>query len=184
MALFLSRSREIQSCHEGLLLLHNPKVHQPFDYVHHEFDDSMNWPSCWIIDQQKRLLILVGTTFEGRTNSMHATLRQGHEKYNNRLVKGYDETFPVCTPNGEQVLDMDDFAVRSMGIITCGVFLMTYVFTEAGTKYWIQKRSISKKVYLGIFDITAAVSLRSGEIPLDGVVREAAKEAGTPEQYS
>jgi hypothetical protein len=72
---------------------------KPFGHMHHEFDDSMNWSSCWTIDHEKRLLILAATTFEGLTNSMHATLRQGHEEDNDRLVKWCDEIFPVRTPN-------------------------------------------------------------------------------------
>jgi hypothetical protein len=111
----------------------------------HKFDDSMNWSSCWTIDHEKRLLILAATTFEGLTNSMHATLRQGHEEDNDRLVKWCDEIFPVRTPNGEHVLEMDNCAVGSIGIIPYGVFLTAYVLTETGTKYWAQKWSMSKK---------------------------------------
>jgi hypothetical protein len=43
---------------------------------------------------------------------------------------------------------------------------------------------MSKKVYPGTLDTTAAGSLRSGEMPIDGMIREATEEAGIPEEYS
>jgi hypothetical protein len=79
---------------------------------------------------------------------------------------------------------MDNCAVGSIGIIPYGVFLTAYVLTETGTKYWAQKWSMSKKEYPGTLDITATGSLRSGEMPFDGVIREAVEEVDIPEPYS
>jgi hypothetical protein len=43
---------------------------------------------------------------------------------------------------------------------------------------------MSKKVYIGTLDTTAAGSLHSGEMPINGMIKEAAEETGIPEEYS
>ena len=162
---------------------------EPFGYIHSSFITAMPWPSCWSLDHSKRFLTLLSppSDYESRTYLMHTTLRTGHEKGDVDALRNNwaNELFPVYTSTGEHVLDMDGCGVDLFGIVNYAVHMIAYVNTkEEGRKFWVPKRSKTKMTYPGMLDNTVGGSLRSGERPIDCIVREAGEEAAFPEEYT
>ena len=63
--------------------------------------------------------------------------------------------------------------------------MIAYVNTkEEGRKFWVPRRSRTKMSYPGMLDNTVGGSLKSGEKPIDCIVREAAEEGAIPESYT
>ncbi len=69
-----------------------------------------------------------------------------------------------------------------LGIVQYGIHLSVYTYV-AGSKFpsiWISKRSSTTANYSGMLDNTVAGSYRTGEDPLQTVIREAEAEASIP----
>ena len=146
------------------------------------------WPSTWSLDHEKRFLTLLSppNDFESRTNAMHITLRTALDS---GIVNHWaNELFPVySSKTGEHVLDMDGCGVDLFGIVNYGVHMIAYVHTkddDEGRKFWVPRRSKTKMSYPGMLDNTVGGSLRSGERPINCIVREAAEEGSFPESYT
>ena len=160
---------------------------EPFGYIHFSFITAMMpWPSTWSLDHNKRFLTLLSppNDFESRTNAMHTTLRTALDS---GIVNYWaDELFPVySSKTGKHILDMDGCGVDLFGIVNFSVHLLAYVDNkEEGRKFWVPRRSRTKMTYPGMLDNTVGGSLRSGERPIDCIVREAAEEGALPEAYT
>ena len=117
---------------------------------------------------------------------MHTTLRTAHEKGNIPALHHWaDENFPIYASGGEHVLDIDGSGVDLFGIINSSVHMIAYVNTkEAERKFWVPRRAKTKMSFPGMLDNTVGGSLRSGERPIDCIVREAAEEGSIPESYT
>ncbi len=63
------------------------------------------------------------------------------------------------------------------------VTLIAWTETTDGRRYWIQKRSKQVQLHAGMLDTIASGSLKAGERPLDGIVREANEEAGIEAEF-
>jgi isopentenyldiphosphate isomerase len=126
----------------------------------------------------------MGSGFDHLTESIQYTLQQAYDAKHPRLPKWWDEKFALESLDGEHVLDMDGCGVDLFGIITFGVFLIAYVRTDDGLKYWIQKRAMSKRVWPGKLDTVAAGSVKPQEKAFEAVVREAGEEAGFSQEYT
>ena len=62
--------------------------------------------------------------------------------------------------------------------------MIAYVNTEhEGREFWVPRRARTKMSYPGMLDNTVGGSLRSGEKPIDCIVREAAEEGAISESY-
>ena len=81
---------------------------------------------------------------------------------------------------------MDGCSVDLFGIVNFGVHMIAYVDTKEGRKFWVARRAKMKMKmsYPGLLDNTVGGGLRSGEKPVDCVVREAAEEGAIPEAYT
>ena len=157
-----------------------------FGYVHSSFVREMPWPSCWFLDHEKRLLSLLSPLdIQDRTNLMNTTLHSEHGKGDiDALRKWAKELFPVYSSTGEHVLDMDGCDVDLLGIVNFAVHLLAYVITKEGSKFWVPRRSKTKRSYPGMLDNTIGGSLSLGERPIDCIVREAADEGAITEEYA
>ena len=115
---------------------------------------------------------------------MEETFTLAYERKVPGMCKRANEPYAVWAEDGEHLMDMEVLAVDSFGIVGKGVHLIAYAMTKNGLKYWIQRRSRMKSTYPGMLDSTAAGNLLSNEKPLNGMVREAAEEAGIDEGYA
>lgn len=158
----------------------------PFGYVHAATISKVNWPEFWTIDQEERKLVFHGgNSFEDRTRRMEATLRANPKTDESSAFSRWcDELFPIYTSEGEHVLDLDGAGVDAFGIVNFACHMIGYVKTESGLKYWVPRRARTKRSFAGMLDNTVGGSLRTGESPLDCIVRETAEEAGLPEEIT
>lgn len=63
--------------------------------------------------------------------------------------------------------------------------MIAYVNTkEEGRQFWVPRRSRTKMSFPGMLDNTVRGILRSGEKPIDCIIREAAEEGAIPESYT
>lgn len=117
---------------------------------------------------------------------MHITLRTEHDNGNIDALRWWaNEVLPIYSSTGEHVLDIDGCGVDLFGIINFGVYMIAYVNPEnEGRKFWVPRRARTKMIYPGMLDNTVGGSLRSGEKPLECIVREAAEEGAIPESYT
>ena len=158
---------------------------KPFGYVHSSFIQAMPWPPCWSLDHEQRFLTLRSPrNFQERTALMNETLRLKHEKGEVETLKIWsNELFPVYSADGEHVLDIDGCGVDLFGIVNYAVHMLAYVETGDGLRFWVPRRSKTKMSYPGMLENTVGGSLRSGERPIDCIVRECGEEASLPEDY-
>ncbi|KAK0506919.1 hypothetical protein JMJ35_010619 [Cladonia borealis] len=162
---------------------------KPFGYVHSSFIAAMMpWSNLWSLNHKKRFLTLHSfpNDVQSRTNAMQTTLRSA---YNNGTVSYWaNELFPIYSSTGGHILDMDGCGVDPFGIVSYAVHMIAYVTTKGNEietrKFWVPRRSKTKMSYPGMLDNTVGGSLRSGERPIDCIVREAAEEGGVPEEYT
>ena len=154
----------------------------PFGYLHSSFVASMPWPSEWALNYDEKIVEMTSaSSFDERTKIIESTLRQGLGGAQ-ALGKWCDERFPVVAADGERVMDMDGCGVDAFGVVNFGCHLLAYVKTEEGLKWWVPRRSMTKKTYPGMLDNTIGGSLSAGESPLDCIVREANEEASLPKE--
>ena len=162
---------------------------KPFGYVHSSFVSAMQlleyWTRYWSLDHEGRFLTLLYllNAFKSRTNVMHTTLRTALA---DGIVNHWaNELFPIYSSTGGHILDMDGCGVDPFGIVSYAVHMIAYVENkEQGRKFWVPRRAKTKKSYPRMLDNTVGGSLRSGERPIDCIVREAAEEGGFPEEYT
>jgi 8-oxo-dGTP pyrophosphatase MutT (NUDIX family) len=159
---------------------------KPFGYVHKDTVSKVNWPDFWTVNEEERKLVFHGgDTFEQRTKRMETTLRENRKKdKTSAFGRWSDERFPLYTDTGEHILDLDGSGVDAFGIVNYSCHLTAYVRTAQGVKYWVPTRSRTKMSFPGMLDNTVGGSLRSGESPLDCIVREAAEEASLPAAFT
>lgn len=65
-----------------------------------------------------------------------------------------------------------------------GVDMIEYFTTKEGPRYWVPRRALMKFNYPGMLDNTVGGSLRSGEDPVDCIIREAEEEAFLPREFT
>ncbi|CAI6334849.1 unnamed protein product [Periconia digitata] len=158
----------------------------PFGYVHATTISKVNWPKFWTVDETERKLIFDGgDDFTTRAQRMEETLRANPKTDEASAFSGWcDELFPIYTNERVHILDLDGAGVDAFGIVNFACHLNGYVKTDSGIKYWVPRRARTKVSFPGMLDNTVGGSLRSRESPLDCIVREAAEEAGLPEDIA
>jgi 8-oxo-dGTP pyrophosphatase MutT (NUDIX family) len=62
--------------------------------------------------------------------------------------------------------------------------MIAWTETPEGWRYWLQRRAKSMSVHSGKLDMVASGSLTAGELPTDGMVREAHEETSIPRDFS
>lgn len=148
--------------------------------MHNHFIDQIEWPACWVIDHDKRFLILTSASdFDTRTRLVRNTIRQDHDISKVPALSYWkNEEFPLYyPPTGENVLDMDGWGVDMFGIISHSVHMTGWARQLDGDiKIWVLRRARTKMSFPGMLDTTVGGSLAAGEKPIDGIVRESEEE--------
>jgi 8-oxo-dGTP pyrophosphatase MutT (NUDIX family) len=159
---------------------------KPFGYIHSSAVPKVSWEENWSIDAKHRLVIFKGgDSFAQRCQRMEATLRANPNSDDaSAFGRWCDELFPVYAANGEHVLDLDGAGVDTLGIVNYACHMITFVTMKDGLKYWVPRRAKTKLSYPNMLDNTVGGSLRSGEKPIDCIVRESAEEASLPAEYT
>ncbi|RVX75971.1 hypothetical protein B0A52_00328 [Exophiala mesophila] len=100
------------------------------------------------------------------------------------------ETFPVYGLDKQILVNIPRVAAPNFGILAYGVQLIAYQLGEAepipdlkNLKMWLSRRSQSKGYFPGFLDVTASGALAAGELPEEGLLREALEEASLPKEW-
>jgi len=151
---------------------------KPFGYVHNHFIAEVPRPGYWKIDPEKRVLTLTtASDLETRGRLLNETLRIDHESQKVPALRYWaNEQFPLYSPTGEHVLNLDGCGVDMFGIVNYSVHLIAWVTTAEGIKIWVPRRAATKMSFPGMLDNTVGGSLAAGEKPLDGIMRECEEE--------
>lgn len=151
------------------------------------------WPitADWDLDQtQKRLTFRPrienssGSEVLAQRNKILADyLQDVREKGIFKVLTGWrNELYPIYGPNKELVLDMERSATPLLGVVTYGIHMTAYVWTDEGMKIWAPRRALTKQTYPGMMDNTVAGGLSTGEEPYECLIRESMEEASLPEE--
>lgn len=138
------------------------------------------------MDRNKRSIAL----YEGRTEVERSELfaetfqRMAKHPETFRVIdQPKEEMLPVFGPGGELVLSIDRSASILFGTVSYGVQMLAYTRTEEGIRYWVPRRSRTKRSYPGMLDNCVGGALNTAETPLNCLIREASEEASLPEDY-
>ncbi|KAK7707567.1 hypothetical protein SLS64_007086 [Diaporthe eres] len=158
---------------------------KPFGYIHRGFVRQLEWPDFWVINADKRFVTLTsGNDFNTRTQLVQETLVKGHEPGSVPILKRLSkENFPLYDSNGQHVLDMDGAGLDLFGVANFSVHLIAWVNTDEGIKYWIPRRA-GRMSYPNMLDNTVGGSLRTGEAPMECIVRECEEEIRLDPAYT
>lgn len=164
-------------------------VSSPLGYVHRLNIDKVPWPEYWTIDSDRRSLHLACPTdtpdvFNRRTVLLNETIQ--HAKMTGRIAElcWTGEPVEVRTAQGEHLCNMNDLGSQIFGTLSFGAHLIAWTKTPEGKIYWLQRRSMSKKMHPGKLDTLAGGGVKVGERAIDAMAREAKEEADIPIEYS
>ncbi|KAI1145034.1 NUDIX hydrolase domain-like protein [Nemania diffusa] len=161
---------------------------KPLGYVHHSIIERVDWPDYWTIDSEARTLHLCvpngPNAFEERSKLVDATIWIAQKQRKIPELGWRGDAAPVYTPEGEHVFNMNDVGSQLFGIISFGVHLIAWETTAQGRQYWLQRRSMKKRMHPGKLDTMAGGGLKLGEKPLDAMARETFEEANIPTEFS
>lgn len=156
-------------------------IKTPLGYVRTAFVQAVSWPEGWVLDHERRLLVLACENgFVERTAVMQATI--GEEAEHGGL--GEMRTFPVYAADGQHVLDMDGCAVDLFGIRSFSVQMILFVDRKEGRRYWIARRARSRMSYAGMLDVAVGGSLATGEKAIDCITRETEAKTSISSEYT
>jgi isopentenyldiphosphate isomerase len=123
-------------------------------------------------------------SFLDRTQVMRETLsRAVKDGAPTSPQKFYDEALRVVSSEGEHVLDLDRSGLDPFGVVSFSAHMIGYVRSDGETEYWVPKRSATKETVPNRLDSTVAGVIRSGEKPIDCMLRKIAIEASIPNEY-
>ncbi|KAJ4316278.1 hypothetical protein N0V84_007923 [Fusarium piperis] len=158
---------------------------KPFGYMHKSILDGLKLSPSWRVDRDQRLLTMVQGSFPERTQVMRETLlRAVGDGAPTSPRKFYNETLRVVSSGGEHVLDMDRSGLDPFGVVSFSAHMIGFINDGDGIKYWVPKRSATKPTVPNKLDSTVAGVVRSGEQPIDCMVRKTLAEASIPEEYT
>ncbi|EXL65332.1 hypothetical protein FOPG_18432 [Fusarium oxysporum f. sp. conglutinans race 2 54008] len=131
-------------------------------------------------------------SFDERTRVMGETLLQAvKEGKITSPQKYYNEPVRVVSPWAKNVLDkdqnvlnMDRSGLDPFGVISLSAHMIGFVKDGYSIKYWVPKRSPTKPTVPNKLDSTVAGVIRSGEQPIDCMVRKIEAEASIPAEYT
>ncbi|KAI2625591.1 hypothetical protein GGR54DRAFT_629157 [Hypoxylon sp. NC1633] len=161
---------------------------KPLGYVHRSIIERVDWPDYWTIDSEARTLHLCvpngPDAFEERSKLVDATIGIAQKQRNIPELGWRGDAAPVYTPEGEHVFNMNDVGSQLFGIISFGVHLIAWETTAQGRQYWLQRRSMKKRMHPGKLDTMAGGGMKLGERVLDAMARETLEEANIPVEFS
>jgi isopentenyldiphosphate isomerase len=158
---------------------------RPFGYMHTSILDALNFSSSWQIDRKRRTLTMAHGSFQKRTEVMRETLLQAvKEGKPTTPRKFYNESLRVESSEGEHVLDMDRSGLDPFGVKSFSAHMIGFVKDGDSIKYWVPRRSFAKPTVPNKFDSTVAGVIRSGEQPIDCMLRKIDAEASISAEYT
>lgn len=158
---------------------------KPFGNIHRDSVRQLEWPDFWEVDMSKRFVRLTSVTdFNTRAWLIQETLLKGHESGTVPILERLSkENFPLYDSNRQHVLDMDGAGLDLFGIANFSVHLIAWVDTDDGIRYWVPRRAGCMS-YPNMLDNTVGGSLRTGEAPIDCIVRECEEEICLDPDYT
>jgi len=158
-------------------------IAQPIGLIHNDVVQALPWPESWSIDKKKhRLTLYCLDTFEARTAAVEEALLKGHHAKASPSLRVWQvDRYPVYSADGKHIFDVNGSGVDVIGARSFAVYLTAWTNTSEGRKYWVQRRGLTKTLLPGMLDCAVSGRLAPGELPFNGVIREAGEEANLPE---
>ena len=131
-----------------------------------------------------------GTTFESRTQAVHAVMKQLRDS---GYITGWrDENYPVAERFDEvskPVFLIERAAASLLGILEYGVHVNGIVIQENSVKQreikmWMARRSNTKSKFPGFLDHIVAGGQPAGLSLMENVIKECMEEAGIPPELT
>jgi 8-oxo-dGTP pyrophosphatase MutT (NUDIX family) len=128
-------------------------------------------PAISILDDQ----VVLAAGEEGRLNeiAVAAGIASRHEDFDVRE-----------SPESESLAVLDRGALPAFGVIGVGAHLNGLVERADGLHLWVGKRAADKKLDPGKLDHLVAGGVPAGLTPMQTLIKEAAEEAGMPEDLA
>lgn len=161
---------------------------RPFGYIHKSILDGLPLsPPNWQVDSQKRLVTMIqAESFQERTQIMRDTLLGAVKAARATSPRHfYNEPLRLISSAGEHVLDLDRSGLDPFGVVSYSAHMIGFTKSGGGDqrKYWVPKRSATKLTVPNKLDSTVAGIVRSGETPVDCMLRKIPVEASIPRDY-
>ncbi len=151
--------------------------------VHPQVVEALRHIPGWRLHEPShaKSITIVGDDEPSRSKVVADTLFQLREARRfDVLTRWRGEVKPVFGPGNEVLFSVERAAASMLGVVQYGIHLSVYTYA-AGSKLpsiWISKRSATTANYSGMLDNTVAGGYRTGEVPLQTVIRE--EEASIP----
>lgn len=157
----------------------------PVGIVHPQVVECLRRFPGWRLDEAEgyKSITVVGDDEATRSEIVADTFSQLREDGQFAVLSRWrGEVKPIFGPDSEVLFSVERAAAAMLGIVQYGIHLSVYSYV-AGSKVpsiWISKRSQKTANYSGMLDNTVAGGYRTGEDPLQTVIREAEEEASIP----
>lgn len=165
--------------------LHVDKIARPVGIIHPKVVESLRQFPGWKFEEAKDLktVTVVGDDEKARSEVVADTFSRLRESDQFAVLSRWrGEVKPVFGPDNEVLFSVERAAAPMLGIVQYGIHLTLYT-QDAGSEFpsiWISKRSQTTANYSGMLDNTVSGGYRTGEDPLQTVIREAEEEASIP----
>ncbi|KAK0657918.1 hypothetical protein B0T16DRAFT_453333 [Cercophora newfieldiana] len=150
---------------------------KPLGYVHQSIVDNITWPSFWKVDlEQRRHHLSVSGDEENlislRTRLINDTISCEKAQGKIEELSWTGDMVQVLTPEGEHIFNMWDGGSQVFGLLSFGAHLISWTTTAEGRKYWLQRRSMTKRMHPGKLDTLVGGGIKLGETPTEAMIRE------------
>ncbi|KAK0673503.1 NUDIX hydrolase domain-like protein [Cercophora samala] len=165
--------------------LHVDGIKPAVGIVHPKVVDALRSASGWRVTElaDHKTITILGNDEPTRSRVVADTLSQLRDAGRFEVLSRWrGELKPVFGPSNQVLFSVERAAASVLGIVQYGIHLSIYTY-EKGNKFpsiWISKRSQRTANYSGMLDNTVAGGYRTGEDPLQTVIREADEEASIP----
>ncbi len=159
-------------------------VDRDIGWLRHDVAEALrHFPSVFLVDDERVVLQAHLDSFDYRTAAIGEVTRALVEL---GIVQGWrNESFAVAANYGEQPLfRLERAAVPVFGVKAYGVHLNGFVRDADGIKLWVGRRADNRPIEPGKLDNMVAGGLPFGLDLMSNLVKEAAEEAGVPENLA
>ncbi|CAG2003830.1 unnamed protein product [Fusarium graminearum] len=115
------------------------------------------------------------------------TVREGNttspQKYYHEPVRVVSPWAKDVLNEDQNILNMDRSGLDPFGVISLSAHMIGFVKDGSSMKYWVSKRSSTKPTVPNKLDSTVAGVIRSGEQPIECMLRKICTEASIPAEY-
>lgn len=124
-----------------------------------------------------------GDLFDTRTRLINDTISRAKAEGKIKELCWTGEPVRVLTPEGDHLSNMNNGGSQLFGVLSFGAHLIAWTMTSEGKKYWLQGRSMGRKMHPGKLDTAAGGGIRLGETAFAAMVRESEEEASIPVDF-